>query len=35
MHGSHLKLLVIHTVVVQNIYMHAVHCNLKALSAYP
>ena len=29
MRGSHLKLLVIRTVVVQNIYMHAV------LSAYP
>ena len=35
MHGSHLKLLVIHTVVVQNIYMHVVHRILKALSAYP
>ena len=35
MYGSHLKLFVIHTVVVQNIYMHAVHRNLKALSAYP
>ena len=35
MHDSHLKLLVIHTVVVQNIHMHAVHRNLKALSAYP
>ena len=35
MYGSHLKLLVIHTVVVQNIYMHAIHRNLKALPAYP
>lgn len=35
MYGSHLKLFVIHTVVVQNIYMHAVHRNLKTLSAYP
>ena len=35
MYGSHLKLFVIHAVVVQNIYMHAVHGNLKALSSYP
>ena len=35
MHGSHLKLLVIHTVVVQNIYMHAVHRILKSTFSLP